>query len=379
MSRDYHVYLVSYQATPNVTPALDQKTRPAAVILAVTPTMQLQAERLKTILQRNTDVEIHAFELQSAWDITYLQERFEALINHYSEEDLILNATGGTKPMSIAAYEAFRSHKLPIFYIHPHSDQLIWLYPQHQPAHQLADRISIRDFIYSYGGEVESIGEHALPASHQEIAEEFITKLDDYANALAKLNYFAFTAGHNKLRSNPIDKKSHQNKEFKQILDTLAQHRVLSVVGDRIIFPNESARFFANGGWLEQYVYNCVQQIKIEMPQIQDIAHSLELTRAGTTIRNELDVVVLADNRLKLIECKTKKFDHKTGSEALYKLDSLHDTIGGLHAEAMLISYRPLRNADLKRAQEMNIKVIQQKQLHTLKPQLESWIKGEQP
>ncbi|MGV6817468.1 MAG: Card1-like endonuclease domain-containing protein [Thiotrichales bacterium] len=377
MNKDCHVYLVSYQTTPNFTPALDRQTRPAAVILVVTPAMQLQAARLKTILQRNTDVEVHQFELESAWDITHLQDRFQALISQYPDKRLILNATGGTKPMSIAAYEAFRSHELPIFYIHPHTDELIWLYPQHQPSHQLADRISIHDFIYSYGGEVESIGEHTLPASHQHIAQQFITKLDEYAGPLGTLNYYAYTAGQNNLESRPVDLKNQKNQAFNRILDTLQQHKLLNVVDERIIFPNESARFFANGGWLEQYVYNCVREIKEKMPQIQDIAHSLELTRAGTHIRNELDVIVLANNRLKVIECKTKKFDRKTGSEALYKLDSLHDTIGGLHAEAMLISYRPLRAADLKRAREMNINVIQQNQLNTLKPLLESWIRGE--
>ena len=103
--------LVSAQATPNLTPALDPATRPRRVILLVSPDMHAKAEWLEQVL-RPRGVRVDRWPIDDAWDVEGVQSRLLELLDR--ERDameagaIALNATGGTKPMSIAAYEVFR-------------------------------------------------------------------------------------------------------------------------------------------------------------------------------------------------------------------------------------------------------------------------------
>ena len=115
---------------------------------------------------------------------------------------------------------------------------------------------------------------------------------------------------------------------------------------------------------------------------IQDIARSVEIERkvAGNAVPNELDVVFLADNRLHLIECKTRQFkgegEDSPGAEAIYKLDTLADLTGGLQARAMLVSYRDMSGHDRNRARDLGIAVCAGGQLRHLERHLRDFIGG---
>jgi len=144
----------------------------------------------------------------------------------------------------------------------------------------------------------------------------------------------------------------------------------------QLVFLDETARFFANGGWLEQYVYATVDSLRQRIPAIQDNVQGLVVER-GEQVRNEVDVAFLADNKLHVIECKAKRFkkgNSTTGAEALYKMDTVTAMMGGMQARAMLVSYKPMREVDLRRAKEMGIEVLQEKELQDLQGQLEKWV-----
>ncbi|TAL46262.1 MAG: DUF1887 family protein, partial [Methylovulum sp.] len=112
----------------------------------------------------------------------------------------------------------------------------------------------------------------------------------------------------------------------------------------------------------------------------QDIARSLEVERSlcKLPIKNELDVVFLKNNRLYLIECKThndkSKADGKN-TDALYKLDSLKDLMGGLQAKAMLVSFNRLNDSDRRRADDLRIDVCAGTDLAQLPQKLTDWLK----
>ncbi|CAA6820318.1 MAG: DUF1887 domain-containing protein [uncultured Thiotrichaceae bacterium] len=369
-----HVYLVSAQATPNVTPALDLSLRPKRVILLVSKDMQARADWLEQVLKEATGVDVSRWLIDHPWDIEHIQTRMMELLEHYQNESLALNATGGTKPMSIAAYETFRAYELPIFYVHPEKDQVVWLYPTGWPRHELADRISIRHYLMAYGSQVLSKGSPNIPSGYQEIAEDLIRDIEYFSSALGVLNYFANTAERT-LTSKPLGQGNH-SAALLDLLDKLEAQGIIDGNRRRLTFSSEAARFFANGGWLEQYVLKTINALKRDIPEIQETAMSLEVER-GKKVRNELDVAFLADNKLHVIECKAKNFskpDDNSGVETLYKLDSLTDVLGGMQARSLLISYKPLRGADQKRAGELKVQVIQEKQLQQLRSLLRQWI-----
>ena len=373
-----HVYLVSAQATPNITPALDSGARPEKVVLVVSPDMEKQAEWLSDVLKSAAGVKVMFWRINHPWNISHIQDRILDLITELDDESIALNATGGTKPMSIGAYEVFRSAGKPIFYVHPERDELVWLFPSQQPSHRLADRVKIPHFIRSYGGSVVSKGSLVVPPSYREFANTLINNIEQYERSLGTLNWYANSAERS-LTSEPVHDSAIRNQGFRELLGQLSDLNMVSLVNGRLKFSSEEARFFANGGWLEQYVLSTLNSLKKELPSIQDTATSVEIVR-GDGVKNELDVVFLADNRLYIIECKAKNFkagSATSGADTLYKLDSLADAVGGLKASALLVSYRPLGNYDMNRAREMGVTVFQGDLLKSLRVHLRRWIQGE--
>jgi hypothetical protein len=94
---------------------------------------------------------------------------------------------------------------------------------------------------------------------------------------------------------------------------------------------------------------------------------------------NEYDVVFIWDNKLYLIECKTKRFmgdDIKSSvSEPIYKLDSLKDWAGGLYGQGIFISYKGLTQEMRERLEASRLKYCEGKDLVNLRERLVEWIK----
>ena len=377
MTIDTHLILVSAQAVPNITPVMDERFKPKNVVLLVSPDMANRAEWLEQIYIKR-GIKSRRCLIKDAWDIEHISQIVLDLLTEYEDGRLALNATGGTKPMSIAAYEVFRDLHQPVFYVHPEQDRVIWLHPSKQAGQDLADRIKLPEFLQAYGATVTAQGEaFGVPADDRELTEEIITRIAYYSKALGTLNYLAQQAtGALKVELNP-----QQTKDYilADLIHLFAKHKRLSLEKNTLVFPSEEARFYVNGGWLEQHVWGVCLNIKIESG-IQDIGRSVQVERQhqNQPVKNELDITFLKDNRLYLIECKTKRFtgkDQASGADTLYKLDTLKDLLGGLQAKAMLISFTPPNKYDVQRAGDLRIALCSYQELPKLKEKLLTWVK----
>jgi len=121
--------------------------------------------------------------------------------------------------------------------------------------------------------------------------------------------------------------------------------------------------------------------LRADVRSIQDIARSVDIVREterGDEVPNEIDVVSLAENRLYLVECKTRSRRGEglagAGADALYRLDTLGDSLGGLQARAILVSDRKVQAHELRRAVDLGIRVGDGKRLPELAADLREWI-----
>jgi hypothetical protein len=383
MRFDTHVILVSGQPTPNITPALDPDTKPSEVVMLVSPDMSRRADWLANVL-RPAGVRVRHWELADAYDVEAIRHRVLELLIEFGGESIALNATGGTKPMAIAAYEEFRQAGRPIFYVHPERDRLIWMHPSGWTARDLANRVRLDAFLQAHGaGLAPRPAGYGMPEALRNLAEGLVRKVEDYQNALRTLNWHAMKAEQRKSLVSPEEiSGALRRDDVRELVGWFEAEGLVDVRHGRLHFADEAARFFANGGWLEQYVYAAAQALKREHLGIQDIGRGLDVMREhqGVAVKNELDVALLAENRLYLIECKTRKFDGETdtggaGAEAVYKLDALVNLLGGLQARAMLVSYQPLAPAILNRARDYRIGVCAGGELRELKETLRKWLR----
>ncbi len=387
MRLDTHVYLVSQQPTPNLTPALDPAVQPRRVILVVSPPMRRRAGWLGEVLEPR-GIRIETWPVDDPWSIGHLEDRMLELLAREEEavaaSAIALNATGGTKPMSIAAYEVFRAQSLPIFYIHPERDRLVWLAGSAEPDVTLENRVRLEHFLHAHGARVSRpVERNRPPRRWVAVAEELVGEVERLGRGLSAVNYLATDAKHRGLlRSEPrVRETVAGNREAREVIEVLEREGIGRVANDRLCFPSEEALFFVNGGWLELYLFDLACELRKRQRQIQDLGRSVEVSRAvgNKAVPNELDVALLVENRLHIVECKTRRWrgpgPDGPGAEALYKLDTLCDLLGGLQARALLVSYQDLPPHDRQRAVDLGIHVCAGAQLPRARELLLDWLR----
>lgn len=374
MKYDIHFCLVSKQATPNLAPVLAAEFRPQKVILYTSDRMKAEAANIARVF-RKYGIPSEQMAAVDAYDIHAIQNQLIDFLDTKSDESIALNVTGGTKPMAIAAQEAFRMAEKPVFYVNPESNDILLLDSQAKPL-SLASTIRLDDYLGAHGFDMEGEITRVLPASDKRtfLTSELIAHINAFSGAIGSLNFYASKAVNALeifIEGSDIKRLEH-DRNWKQVIDLFEDAGILQLRENRLRFSDAASRSYANGGWLEDHVFGIVRQLRL-----QDQAINLKVTNhsgAGHST-NELDVAFLAKNKLHLIECKAKIFrDQDTaGADALYKLDSL-TALGGLNTKCMLVSYRQLRNADKQRAKDLGIKTIEGEQLVNLRNHLQSWI-----
>ncbi len=367
-----HLCLVSRQPVPNLTPVFDLEQPPDHVILLVSERMIQPAAWLQEVLEQRK-ITVESLPLDDPYDCDQVKRQVELLLNRHDLGNIILNVTAGTKIMSLATYDLFRERGLPIIYVHPHKDLLIPLLPATSPR-PLPDRLKLEEFFQVHGYRVTSLRRKSVIRSRQQLGERLVERVGFFSQALGPLNYLAGTAEHRStLTSDRIPKRTWDTHGFKPLVDMLADDGLLQVVDDHFIFSSEEDRFYVNGGWLEEYLFSRLDRIRNRM-KIQDSAMSVQVVSASGT-KNEIDVAILHNNRLFLIECKTRRFrgNQGAGSKALYRMDSLK-IMGGITSRAMLASYRRLTASHYRRATDLRIDLVVGDELARVEHHLEEWL-----
>ena len=382
MKIDVHVCLVSQQATPNLAPILASEFRPREVVLMVSRQMRQQADALAVVLQKY-GVACEQIAIDDPYDIAKMTEQFLNLVVARESELIGLNVTGGTKPMAIAAQEAFRLADKPVFYVHPETNAIQFLTVGFETL-TLPSKMRIEDYLSAHGygivGELQR--QTTSGSSLKRLTDTLALNVVSFGRAIGSMNSLANKAQQGDMRGGHQIREACLDVEvdvgllgdpgWLKLADLFAEAGVLKLVGNKLHFMDADTRFYANGGWLEDHVFevsramtlqDCALNVRVK--NMFGIGHS----------ENEIDVALLSRNRLHLIECKTRNFlrEGTHGADALYKLDSLA-ALGGLNTRCLLVSYRELGAADKQRAKDLRVKTVEAHQLRDLKNQLQSWI-----
>ena len=352
---------------------------PKKVILAYPPTHEREYETLRQLFSRR-GIPVIAFRLDNAWNIHRLKQQFSELLVAHSDDSLMLNVSGGNRVMGIAAYEVFNQAGLPVFSVNLPDDKIIWL--NQDKAHlEIDDKIKLKEFLFAFGADTGDIFKvNQSRQLHKEFTDELIAGIELFSRPLGSLNWLAAKASSD-MRSPPLSKGQQADKVLIQLIKLFQSNGLLELSDGFIQFPSEQARFFVNGGWLEDHTFDTLLSSRKEL-RIQDAAQGMEIMRSinrQQIVKNELDVCFLSNNRLHVIECKTKRFHQANhadspGAETLYKLDTLADILGGAHGKGMLVSYLPLSNWDRQRAKNLQIEVCAASELKTLGQSLKRWV-----
>lgn len=375
-----HVGIIDQDPIRLVTPLLDNRTISNHIVFIGVKAQQEMYLRLHSVLEKR-HITSEFFEIPNVANTSQIKQAVTTLAKDLKarNEEVKLNASCGLRHRLLSVYEIFRTYHWPIFVVEPNSDRLCWLYPDGKEDTQVQDRITIDDYLTIFGARGEFNQQELPPQLDQklyQLGERWASNALELGPGLATLNYLATTCRKEQKLNVELSSKQQGYRELNMLLNDLVAAEIATYENGVLTFANEDARRFSNGEWLETLVHSTVRQIQQDLPTIQDHSLNVQVYRqlGEREVRNELDVASVVNNKLHIIECKTKGM-RDDGDDTLYKLESLRDLLGGLQARAMLVSFRPLRHNDITRAEDLGLALIGPDELKDLKAHLALWFK----
>jgi len=381
-SFDIHFCLATPHVTRLITPALHKGFEPGKVVILSAPEFAASTENAKKVF-KNHGILVDELPILNSWEIQNIYQTIHSYLmdTPVENQSIVLNLSGGTSAMVVAAQNYFSARKLPMFLLDEENDTLVFYDNSKSLINAplrilIQDNVNLKDFLLSFGVSVEEntvFGMQQIPLEQLKLFEYLLNNFGRVSKVLGKFNYYSAIAQNSAL-SAPMQDNDSVNKDLLDIIQQFSLCGMCQIQNNTLFFNSDKDRFFCNGGWLENYVYHLIQELAQELP-IQDLAKGIEVQLPNYSL-NELDVVLIANNRFYLIECKTRSYKKQFRHDAVnmvYKLDSLKD-YAGVRAKAMLISFKDLPQNSLQRAEDYDIEVVSYQQLKDLKTILREWI-----
>ncbi len=313
--------------------------------------------------------QLHEYFLELSTEISVLQA-----------DKITLNLTGGTKLMTIAAYEMLKSDCNRLLYTNTQAGKIDELISQ--ISIPLPNLLTIEEYLMSYGVSPKSYNNQNSEWVKRVNQRKALTKLlTEYFGKdkifLGTLNYHVQRAvtqkpqSHAVILSNPKQQINNLNTHRKVLLQKLEEYELINFDGDTnaIYFKSVEAAQYLGGFWLEEYAYFTSVDAGV------DEVRCGQAIQWDKTTRNELDIVIVHDNRLLIMECKTRRYDkdRRKDNDSIYKLDSIAEDLRGLYGEKWLLSVDNIDERTDKRAKSQGIICIAGDKLKTLKDELIKW------
>lgn len=390
------ICLASEQALPNLILAQMPEIKPALLFILSSQRMENEARRLRFGLTRSgfTENQIRIQADMPDHDMSAIIEYGNRLIQtlraDYPRYRWVLNATGGTKPMSNGLMQALRPYA-EILYCDTAHDRVEVLHPPGQSVRKLPVNLVKLDAYLAAQGYVTS---EARDQSTERMARRELTQV--LADNAARLDgYFgglnwAAAQIDKKLPNDAVVKKPTADHEADLHARLIAAGMLENHNGQARMKPQ--ARDYLGGGWLEEWCWVVGQQLEDATLGV----HRLHRNRWGVNIRidpyeqwrdprrpndfslNELDAVFVHRNRMLIVECKTgtQIADQGKSQDMLNKLEVLGEHAAGRFATKWLLSARsvPASGQILERAKRYRIEIIPPAELSNLKERLSQWM-----
>ncbi|MBI3935964.1 MAG: DUF1887 family protein [Betaproteobacteria bacterium] len=385
-----HVVLVSEQTIPNLVPALMDK--PAKVYLVATETMKRKGlpQRLKGVLQkRGIAAEILSGApdtgLESIIGFASMKVADRLQKNHPSAK-VVLNATGGTKPMVLGFTEVFRTRAARVIYTDTAHRRIESLAAAGGGAAGYTAMESVLDveiYLAAQGFTIERARSDDRAwldlAKGRRAACEFLAQRIEergVQNLIGALNGLAHKAldGQRKLVAPKQTLESDPGRPWPEVLDQLQGFGLIRRNGRNIEFRDQGSACFLHGDWLEEYVWQVLRDEGMHDVRLGVIGRWDQAAKA----ENEFDVLATHMNELLFVECKTLKHGGKKAKDAdlLYKVDSLGQDVRGLFGTTWLITARSPEPEMIDRARQQGVKLLGPSELHGLSGHVHHWKAG---
>lgn len=380
-----HVAIVSDQTLANLIPALMERPDKVYLICSEGMAQRSADKRLAALLKR----EAIAVEVKHGAPDVGLKRIHEFAFDLVGEikaahpgAEIVLNATGGTKLMSMGFVDMFRGEASRIIYTDTAHRRIEILPDGKQRAVEpepMKDVLDVPEYLaaqgFRFSKAVSDDPAWCEQAAGRKSASKYLGRnalaIQDFIGAI---NRSANTAlGDGDTLVEPVQSLGRVGKRWADALRELVGSGTLQWSEERpeaVAFVNDEAARFLRGGWLEEYAWHIVKDERVFDARMS-VAGSWENMKKGS---NEFDVLACNGNQLLFIECKTLRYRDGNDNDIAYKVDSLGQDARGLFGQTWLLSAREPSQVLDERARQAGIRVIGPQSLPKLKDIVREWM-----
>lgn len=383
-----HVMIVSDQILANLIPALME--RPDKALLVITPDMKQRGQDkrlIRLLAQERIKTERHdeAPDVDMRVIHAYASRLRDGLVESHAEAEIVLNATGGTKLMSLGFVEVFRGIASRILYTdtrHRRIESLPNAGTAPADPSPMTDVLNVPRYLAAQGlaflRAASDVADLRERMQARKTAAKFLARnairLESFIrtmNALAEkaLNREGLLIEPRQNLHYPPDPRSIWAEALRELIK--AKCLGWNEGESEVVFIDEERTQFVRGGWLEEYAFHVLHD---EKPF--DARMGVEVRQdGGGKATNEFDVLACHGNQLLFIECKTLKFEEgKNDNDLSYKLKSLGETARGLFGETWLLSAQSTTPTLEERAGQARFRLVGPADLPRLRELVQAWM-----
>lgn len=355
-----HLCLVSQQPLPNLLPAIEPAIAAERVWLVTSPDMRERATWLADEFDRRSIAHTR-IEVADPWDAQALRATLET---HLADipRPLLINTTGGTKVMSLVAYELARAHDLPAVYLRPHDQTLIGLHPAPLQPVVLTRPVELDTLLRVHGYTLPDAPPTRALTAPPALLERLARLASDTPEHVTDLNRLLTQHGSVGWRH------GEQPVKLQPVLDAARAAGMLARKGSRETPADSQVRALLTGGWLEDWIEHCLDRVATRRG-IAPPRAGFKVSKGGTL--NEIDVAIVHRQRLHIIECKTRD----GALDDLYRLDDLKGLLGGLNARAMLVSLKAVPTPLARRAEDLGLHLLNGEHIAQAETVIDAWLR----
>jgi len=390
------VSLVSDQTIPNILAILHFK--PDTLLFLSTQQME-RKKKIEAILEtsrkRGLNFKNYKRLIVNQDSIKDCMDKLQQWAEKESIQDyeITVNLTGGTKIMAIGTYEFFRHYPCQMIYIPIPKNEFIVPHPPKSimPPTKLEFRLGVIEYLTAYGLSV--LNQQKAEEQGEKAVNRFEKTAFIYDNYIEIKDLLKFLCSElRSLEKGTINKlKKGRVIAFKSIYNQKLNGREKDFLRNwKFDITSKDGRFeiscslnydllkYLTGGWLEEYVYTILCDLKTK--GITDVQINLQLISPKGT-QNEFDVMFTYENALYFVECKSLDQEYDIGQGILYKTGALQTEFGlkvkaflATQAKEVLDEGKNVKEHLAHRAQQMKTTILPLIKIKNLKSVFEEKI-----
>lgn len=257
-----------------------------------------------------------------------VQAAVKSAFGRFPTDEWIVNVTGGTKPMSIATHEFFRTLGATLIYVdNSKPDVMNWMDgSRHETC---AYRPTIKEWLLGYGFQIRK--SDADIAAAEERARAWWQCARTIALHASPRELIAWTAGDDgdkergRAREKGMDMIPDRMGELLKIpavMAAVAETFELQLFEAGLVGRiDKYAAQFLSGEWLEAFLWGLLDRHQTELG-LWDVRLGIEVIgKEGEP--NEFDVTFMRRHNLNMLECKSGAQTHDPRTEILYKVEAV--------------------------------------------------------